>query len=1062
MLELEYHKTKERAQASRRLFGSERVQQAVQQEWIRGGCRWMAIKLLTLYVLYIAVFSISAIYDSGQNRPHGMQLTRSLREAFAVDSPEFADIAVPDDFWSWAEGPLIDALFSNRSAASWYDGSETVSLSGGGYVEGFGRLLGPVRLTQWRTRDDSCIVWDEFAESVPYCFADYCSSRALALNELCLDPTADLRPFGPDLRFTASFDAHTSTVPGTFGTYGEDGFVQLVPELSQVEAKSALAELKAGMWLDSASRAVAVELGIYSATVHKFTYVRLLAEFPAEGGRPSFLKVFSTFNGFNLFLLGPGGGVEVVVVQDTIAGVLEVALLILVTANLAVALLSLKRSGRYYLLNLFNLTDFLLFGMHMYIVSLQIRQANILRSQDLSSGLPGSYVDLRPLAELEQDERVASSMTLLLAWVKLLQPLQNVFEDLYLLVKLIALMLGKLLKSFGPLLVIIYLAWGLASYTLLSQSVQSHSSVAAALGSQYPQSLGEVSFDGIEGDDMYQGWRYGLVVSFTIVVVIVMLNLLISVLNDLYEDLKRRAKADWCRAQATSIFMQTKKRLRMLPWNTGGRKTKKDGGTYRSSNDGQGQLSLDHPNTVILRRIQLKAAALGRDHFSRGFAEASGENTPDCRKLILAFWHWAAAAQLESQPSWPLLLLNSMLQMLRTGGEPLRLILLREGSIHCILLVLKAANGGRSLVDEERTAADARRVARSSALTIAALLTAAPEGIDVGVSSSATNPADEGRWSWRALMSEWGGYELLESILVLVHRTSISGSGNQARGQPNMLQRLQAGLAQRLASGASQSSLGREALEDDVQTSSDMAKALEVMRSLYLGRRIVHGNMGRGQFSDSLTFERLHAFSSRDATLGGWHGTVGQLSTDIIQENFMHHLEAQFTSFAVSSTPSERVIRGVSTTLRIAQQGPSGVQALLQAGMLSHLLGLIAGSSHTSSTPAGIGGALIIGRSPKKNTRRSRSQQSDIDPETELSILRILRAIAAEASLIPSTDGSPQQQHKKQAPSQLYLDNAPLSEHSREGRSPAWSTLEEISNSGTPACCQPAVEMSQV
>lgn len=41
---------------------------------------------------------------------------------------------------------------------------------------------------------------------------------------------------------------------------------------------------------------------------------------------------------------------------------------------------------------------------------------------------------------------------------------------------------------------------------------------------------------------------------FTVLVVVVMLNLLVSLLNDLYEELKSLAKADWCRAQVGNYF----------------------------------------------------------------------------------------------------------------------------------------------------------------------------------------------------------------------------------------------------------------------------------------------------------------------------------------------------------------------------------------------------------------------------------------------------------------------------------------------------------------------------
>lgn len=48
--------------------------------------------------------------------------------------------------------------------------------------------------------------------------------------------------------------------------------------------------------------------------------------------------------------------------------------------------------------------------------------------------------------------------------------------------------------------------------------------------------------------------RYIFAALFTVVVVVVMLNLLVSLLNDLYEELKNLATADWCLAQVGSTL----------------------------------------------------------------------------------------------------------------------------------------------------------------------------------------------------------------------------------------------------------------------------------------------------------------------------------------------------------------------------------------------------------------------------------------------------------------------------------------------------------------------------
>ncbi|CAN0237139.1 unnamed protein product, partial [Ectocarpus sp. 8 AP-2014] len=83
-------------------------------------------------------------------------------------------------------------------------------------------------------------------------------------------------------------------------------------------------------------------------------------------------------------------------------------------------------------------------------------------------------------------------------------------------------------------------------------------SISSAVATQYPETLGEFTFDDIRAENLYQSWRYSFTALFTVLVVVIMLNLLVSLLNDLYEELKSLATADWCRAQATTIYMNAR------------------------------------------------------------------------------------------------------------------------------------------------------------------------------------------------------------------------------------------------------------------------------------------------------------------------------------------------------------------------------------------------------------------------------------------------------------------------------------------------------------------------
>ena len=78
----------------------------------------------------------------------------------------YYQIATHEDWWAWISGPLAMGarsewdLFLADSEESqllwWTDGWTLKGREGGGFVNSHARLLGGVRLSQWRTASDSC------------------------------------------------------------------------------------------------------------------------------------------------------------------------------------------------------------------------------------------------------------------------------------------------------------------------------------------------------------------------------------------------------------------------------------------------------------------------------------------------------------------------------------------------------------------------------------------------------------------------------------------------------------------------------------------------------------------------------------------------------------------------------------------------------------------------------------------------------------------------------------------------------------------------------------------
>ena len=125
--ERRYQRLAEKARASERMFSSARVQEAVNTEWRFGGCRNDALKAFCFYCFYLLVFTLSAIYSTGQNRPHGYYMTEGIRQTLLetpfsyrqAPNPTFQDVSNITEFWLWTQVPLLQGLIEGQNV-TWH------------------------------------------------------------------------------------------------------------------------------------------------------------------------------------------------------------------------------------------------------------------------------------------------------------------------------------------------------------------------------------------------------------------------------------------------------------------------------------------------------------------------------------------------------------------------------------------------------------------------------------------------------------------------------------------------------------------------------------------------------------------------------------------------------------------------------------------------------------------------------------------------------------------------------------------------------------------------------
>ena len=144
------------------------------------------------------------------------------------------------------------------------------------------RMLGLPRIRQLRVHNDSCEVHPDFQSAIRFCYAKY------------TEDVEDRSNFGPGVRLRTSPSAwmyknaeelKTSSMitQGNFGYYSGGGATQNFHSLKN-ETKMIIHELKEGLWINRATRAVFIDFTVYNANVNLFCVIKLIFEFPATGG----------------------------------------------------------------------------------------------------------------------------------------------------------------------------------------------------------------------------------------------------------------------------------------------------------------------------------------------------------------------------------------------------------------------------------------------------------------------------------------------------------------------------------------------------------------------------------------------------------------------------------------------------------------------------------------------------------------------------------------------------------------------------------------------------------
>ena len=612
----ELSRSSEYAKEARALFNSARIQAAVDSEW-SASRRSMSFWHFLWTMLYVATLSLALIYATAQFQPIGFNITSGLRTALLHGRTEsdgggdqalkpesrfpFGEVRNASTFWEWAKTTLVDVAFETEEA----DGSVR-------FVKQFMVQLAPIRLTQWRTEPGGCSLPSDFASIKDTCFPNYSPCLGQGTCRGAGNATAFAGSENTSAAFSPAEDVLEQQISGQFLHYGVDGYTVLFPD----ERRSALELLRAlqrDAWVDDGTRAVLVDGSFFSGSAGKFTHFRFLMEFPPTGGAvPS--AYTHTWNAATLWpsfrFLGQSRHDSAQAeswgtAQTRVTFAVLAPLLLLV--DIFIELQECWRSPWHYLLTYFKVVDVLLIILQVTSAILSLQQYLYESSLDLDGALTwaatfqqmtdsavegggygvlpwetarAAFLSLQTLSDMEDSSRRISALAIILCFAKLLKATSYIYEEFYLLVHSVGLMIYHVLTGFVILILVVFTGAAICLYSLLGQTTEYTKTLSATMIYISEFTIGETDFERVQNEPSFNLSHTLCLYGVMVFLHVIMMTLLVSMLSDLYQRVKVESKRSWCHHQAYVLFLadewerrrQTRELVRdrsapaMAPW----------------------------------------------------------------------------------------------------------------------------------------------------------------------------------------------------------------------------------------------------------------------------------------------------------------------------------------------------------------------------------------------------------------------------------------------------------------------------------------------------------------
>ncbi|CAG04723.1 unnamed protein product, partial [Tetraodon nigroviridis] len=458
--------------------------------------------------------------------------TKAMTDLFVNTADQsgltFQSISTMADFWTYAQGPLLDGLYWTK----WYN-DQPLTTEDKSFIYYENMLLGVPRMRQIKILNNSCKVHSDFKDEITGCFDVYNDKKEDYFNFGLINGTA--------WSYHTEKEIKGSSHWGLLTTYSGAGYYQDLRRTKE-ESAAILKDLLDNLWLDRGTRVIFVDFSTYNANINMFCIIRLVVEFPATGGAiPSYqirtVKLIRYISVWDYFILG-----------------CEVVFCLFIFYYIVEEILELRIHKFSYFRSIWNILDIVV--ILLAVVAIIFNVFRTIKVDNLLGKLleqPDIYADFEFLAFWQTQYNNMNAVNLFFAWIKVFK-----YISFNKTMTQLSSTLGRCAKDivgFAVMFFIVFFAYAQLGYLLFGMEVESFSTFAKCIFTQFRIILGDFDYNAIDRANRVLGPIY--FVTYVFFVFFVLLNMFLAIINDTYTEVKEELSSQKDELQITDIIKQS-------------------------------------------------------------------------------------------------------------------------------------------------------------------------------------------------------------------------------------------------------------------------------------------------------------------------------------------------------------------------------------------------------------------------------------------------------------------------------------------------------------------------